>query len=116
MIYFIKLNFKILLLYFIFSFSSLFTAELKEDFSWEKYKEIMIRESILDIESRNLRNATEKEKIKLNNEFEIKINNFKSLNISQDEINEKFNFAIKKNIQSDSYFSKKNHLPKKKKM
>ena len=115
MIYFMKLNFKILLLYFIFSFNSLFTAELKEDFSWEKYKEIMIKESILDIESRNLRNATEKEKIKLNNEFEIKINNFKSLNISQDEINEKFNFAIKKNIQSDSYFSKKKSFTKEEK-
>lgn len=110
-----KYSLKILLLYFIFLFNSLFAAELKEDFSWEKYKEIMIRESILDIESRNLRNATEKEKIKLTNEFEIKVNNFKSLNINQEEIFEKFNFAIKKNIQSDSYFSNKKSFTKEEK-
>lgn len=97
-----------LVMFFVFFLSNYVIAvELKEDFSWEKYKEIKIKSSIENIESRNLRNVTEKEKMRVINEFEIKVNNFKSLNVSQESINEKFNFAIKKNIQNDSYLSKK---------
>lgn len=67
-----------LVMFFVFFLSSsVIAAELKEDFSWEKYKEIMIKYSIEDIESRNLRNVTEKEKMRVINEFEIKVNNFK---------------------------------------
>lgn len=102
------------IIFFLFFTKIMFAAGLDFNFSWSEYKNLKMNEEIQIFEERELRKISLEEKNKITNEIDDKIVNFKSYisasNITEEELNNKFKFAVDKIINQEAYLkNKKNY-------